>query len=610
MDSRPSPSRSARRPLRRLYACTALLIVLLLATNAAIILHLRESELLDQESQLTNLSLTLAEQAERSFQSVDLVLSSVADRIRADGVTNSASLADKMGGGEFHHLLQDKLSGIPQIEAVTLIGENGRLINFSRRWPLPDAMVDDREYFRILKADPNRQSYLSAPVKNRANGGWTIFLARRLSGSHGEFIGLVLGAINLRYFEEFYGAVLPGKGSTISIMRQDGVMLGRYPPVDSVGQVFATPDLALRGGISGTVRDLSPTDGLMRIKAAHIVASYPVLILATKTVDAALRNWASIARLLSFGTLGCAISIMVAGFALGRQWRAQTSMADAERARALAETELRRQEDLTASFEAMRIAKEAAERANRSKTEFLATMSHELRTPLNAILGFSDMMVCEVIGPLGSERYRSYAQDIHASGSHLLDIINDVLDLSKAVAGKLELSEGWFDARGTVDAACRLVRPRIAEANVHLAVALPQGELMLYADERKLKQMLLNLLSNAYKFTPSGGRVECAVTVDAAEITFAVTDTGVGIPAAELDRVLQPFVQVDSSMSREHEGTGLGLALVKAMAELHGGRLLLESEEGIGTTASIIFPARLRAATGRPATPAKAAASA
>ncbi|HEX3498015.1 MAG TPA: ATP-binding protein, partial [Stellaceae bacterium] len=584
MGSRSSPPLSAPRPLLRLYACTGLLIVLLLATNAAIIMHLRESELLDQEGELRNLSLTLAEQAERSFQSVDLVLSSVAERIRAEGVTDSASLTEKMGSAEFHRLLQDKLSGSPQIEAVTLIRDDGRLVNFSRRWPPPDTMVDDRQYFRVFKADSSLQSYLSAPVRNRANSGWTIFLVRRLNSVQGEFIGLVLGAINLRYFEDFYGAVLPGEGSTISIMRQDGVMLGRYPPVDTVGQIFATPDLALHGGVSGTVRDLSPTDGLMRIKAAHLVASYPVLVLATKTVDAALRNWVSIARLMSLGSLGCAISIAIAGFALGRQWQAQTSMADAERARALAETELRRQEDLTASFEAMRAAKEAAERANRSKTEFLATMSHELRTPLNAILGFSDMMMCEVIGPLGNDRYRGYAQDIHASGSHLLDIINDVLDLSKAVAGKLELSQDWFDARGTMEVACRLVRPRITEANLRLIVTLPPAELVIYADARKLKQMLLNLLSNAYKFTPSGGRIECKVTIDEAEIIFAVTDSGIGIPAVELDRVLQPFAQVDSSMSREHDGTGLGLALVKAMAELHGGRLLLESEEGIGTT--------------------------
>jgi signal transduction histidine kinase len=215
-------------------------------------------------------------------------------------------------------------------------------------------------------------------------------------------------------------------------------------------------------------------------------------------------------------------------------------MVAAERARAIVEAELCRQEDRTAAFDAMRSAKEAAERADRTKTEFLAAMSHELRTPLNAILGFSDMMICEVLGPLGSERYRSYAQDIHASGSHLLDIINDVLDLSKAVAGKLELNEGWFDARNAVNDACRVVRQRITEANLRLTVALPPGELMLYADELKLKQMLLNLLSNAYKFTSAGGNIECRVTVGAAKIVFAVRDTGIGIPAAQLVRAA-PF---------------------------------------------------------------------
>jgi signal transduction histidine kinase len=515
-----------------------------------------------------------------------------------------------MGGPDVNRLLQDKISGIPQIEAVSLISPEGRLINSSRDWPLPDAKVDDREYFQALKTDPSLRTYLSAPLQNRVTGSWTIFLARRINGTQGEFLGLVIGAIRLAYFEDFYGAVLPGKGGAISIMRRDGVMLGRYPTTGNVGQVFATPEQALRGGVSGTVRDLSPVDGLMRIKAAHLLASYPVLVLATKTVEAALSNWWGIGRLLSLGTLGCAISIAIAAFALGRQWTAQANMAAAERARAIVEAELSRQEDRTAAFDAMRSAKEAAERADRTKTEFLAAMSHELRTPLNAILGFSDMMICEVLGPLGSERYRSYAQDIHASGSHLLDIINDVLDLSKAVAGKLELNEGWFDARNAVNDACRVVRQRITEANLRLTVALPPGELMLYADELKLKQMLLNLLSNAYKFTSAGGNIECRVTVGAAKIVFAVRDTGIGIPAAQLDRVLQPFVQVDSSMSREHDGTGLGLSLVKIMAELHGGTLHLESEVGVGTTVSVIFPGQRLAPTGRPVVPAHETAAA
>jgi signal transduction histidine kinase len=242
------------------------------------------------------------------------------------------------------------------------------------------------------------------------------------------------------------------------------------------------------------------------------------------------------------------------------------------------------------AFEALETAKEAAEAADRTKSEFLATMNHELRTPLNAVLGFSELMVSEIFGPLGDHRYRDYAQDIHSSGSHLLSIVNEVLDLSKLAAGKLELVEGWINVREIVHSACRLIRPRIDRAELSLTVKMPPDDLLAYADKRLLKQMLLNLLSNACKFTPPGGGIECVVSTDDAGMTFAVVDTGVGIAAEHLDRVVRPFVQVDSSISRRHEGTGLGLALVAAMAELHGGRLRLDSKVGTGTTAVVVLP--------------------
>ena len=201
------------------------------------------------------------------------------------------------------------------------------------------------------------------------------------------------------------------------------------------------------------------------------------------------------------------------------------------------------------------------------------------------------MMVREVLGALGNEQYRAYVADIHASGTHLLQIINDILDLSKAEAGKLELHEDVFDLRDIMRSVGQLTAGRIHEAALSYQVTLPDDLPPLRGDERKTKQVLLNLVSNAVKFTPSGGQITVSGQFDPeVGLAVTVTDTGIGIPSHDLDRVLKPFEQVDSSFSRSHQGTGLGLPLVKAIMELHGGRLALSSELGVGTAVTVVFP--------------------
>ncbi|MFM2128545.1 MAG: hypothetical protein RL477_91 [Pseudomonadota bacterium] len=236
-------------------------------------------------------------------------------------------------------------------------------------------------------------------------------------------------------------------------------------------------------------------------------------------------------------------------------------------------------------------AKERAEVASRSKSEFLANMSHELRTPLNAIIGFSELLREEIKGPLGSPSYMEYVRDIYDSGVHLLNIINDLLDISKIEAGKVELREEGVDMARAFDSCVTLVSERARTGGITLHIGPTINPARLRADARMIKQILVNLASNAVKFTPRGGHVTLAARIEAdRSITISVTDTGIGIAAKDIERALMPFAQIENALDRRYEGTGLGLPLTKSLVELHGGTLEIESEPGVGTTVTVRMP--------------------
>jgi signal transduction histidine kinase len=239
-----------------------------------------------------------------------------------------------------------------------------------------------------------------------------------------------------------------------------------------------------------------------------------------------------------------------------------------------------------------------AEEANRSKSAFLANMSHELRTPLNAVLGFSEVILAETFGKIGSERYTEYLKDIRASARHLLALINDLLDLSRIEAGAVKLNDAWIELSEALEESAGMFREACDRKGLTLRLQEPATAMAILADERALRQILINLLSNAVRHTPAGGEVVLGA-YQAAEgrLDLFVADTGIGIPEADLERVLQPFEQVARDQGRPQEGTGLGLSIVKQLVDLHGGELRLESAVGKGTRVTFILPAeRVRAA--------------
>ena len=326
--------------------------------------------------------------------------------------------------------------------------------------------------------------------------------------------------------------------------------------------------------------------------------------------DSIARSLASSAKELSSYTLimvvvVIAIAIWMASFLTGRVTSMITGIQAFKRGDLSARLEVKSKDELgqlSAAFNHMAdrlkqvieeydAARHRAEQSDRAKSEFLANMSHELRTPLNAILGFSDVMRRETIGALGNSAYREYADDIHHSGKHLLDIINDILDLSRIAAGKGELNEEWMSLAETLRATLRMMRERAEEENLILTSEIDQNLPAMMGDPRRVKQVLINLLSNAIKFTPENGAVTVKATTDEnGGLVVSVIDTGIGLSSSAIPTALKPFGQVDASLGRKFEGTGLGLPLSKAFMEMHGGKLWVESAPGQGTTIRLTFP--------------------
>ena len=575
--------------LRRTVVIGTMVIALAVIVSAAVVLTtLRNQTISNSDRQLTTVARITAERTSQTFSATDVLLRSIASLAMKPAPGEPDTVRERAATRTFHDGLERLQKLLPQIEIAFVVDDNGDVLASSKEFPAPHINVADAPFFQTLKTEPDRELYISAPILARLSGQWTLYLAHPLQDAQGNFAGAVLAGISVGYFEGYFSTIDVGASSIVGMMNQHGVLIARWPKSDDqIGQRFTSwnPDRSPAVGASLIVKYGSKQ--ARRVAVVRLQAQdTPLYLTVSRSVDASLQSWRNVAVWI---VLFSATSLAVLG---ALSWFIVRALKDEERWN---RTLLEREDRLSRQALELAKARDLAETANRARGEFLANMSHELRTPLNAILGFSEILQRELFGALGDARYREFAADIHESGKHLLEIIGNILDLAKVDAGKLDLYEDDVDIVEVIQACGRLMSETAEAAGVSFKVELPREPFLIQGDGTRLRQILLNLLSNAIKFTPAGQSVLLTGEAQGDGFLMRVIDTGIGMTEDEAAQAMQPFRQIDNSLSRRYQGTGLGLPLAASLVALHEGSLEIDSAPGRGTTVAVWLPRRRHA---------------
>lgn len=557
------------------FARIALFLCAVIVGSAVLILvGLRDKELADARRELMTLDAVLAEETARAMQSVDLVLKSVVEPLDAHLIDSGETFGRLLSGRDTHENLKAKIAGVPQLDAVTVIGADGRLINFSRSFPVPTIDLSDRDYFIHLHDTPITQSFVTEPVQNRASGTWTTYLARRVTGVEGRFLGLVLGAIDLRYFDGFYRSLGLAGQSAISLWRSDGTLLAREPPVPGVGNRFKiesfTPELQYGPAGFHEVRDAM--DGLSRLVATRAVPGYPLVVNVTRTHGEVLQDWRTAAFLGAGATLVCVAALLLFLWALARQ--AQT---DRARMEAVAERE---------NAVAARESAEAQLRQSQ-KMEALGHLTggiaHDFGNLLNVVLVNLDWIERKLDT---DNTLLSRVRDAISGAERAAATTQKLLDFAR----KQPSLPVPVDVNALITDFTALLRTTLG-GQVRLDLALSPGLPPLDVDPNELENAILNLAVNARDAMPKGGRLTIASRAvdseaEGSRLAIEVSDTGTGMSDEVAARVFEPFFTTKPPGS----GTGLGLTQVLGFVRNFGGTVSVQSAPGAGSTIRMAFP--------------------
>ena len=535
----------------------------------------------------SNLSAAFCEEVHHTLTTIGAAMDLTAREIRADPK-----------GFRLDHWAETLPALARPTMFVALLGPDGKLLASTNRNATPGTDFSDREYFTVHLTNRETGLHVGVPLLGRLSGRVMLPITKRVNDASGKMLGVLMFALAPEDLTNLHRIIDIGPRGSIVLVGLDGKLRARFGgPADSPIVAGAPWPLTLDPATLNGVLRSDAVDGVARSYSLRRLPDFPLIVAAGLSLDDETLE----ARTHAFVAIGigAAASVLLAilNLLLVREIR-RRSQRELELSRehvaliaARAEL-LTEQGKLAAANRELLVSSTRADTANVAKSQFLAQMSHELRTPLHAVIGFSELIAHHVAPLPNAGEVGGYANDIMKSGRHLLELINSILDLSKVEAGSASVAGHDVCLAEVIEDSATTIREQAAEAGVTVDANLPNVLPRVHGDTTKLRQIFINLMSNAVKFTPRGGAVTVSARRDlAGAFAVMVADTGIGMTEAEIAIALEPFGQVENTLARSYEGTGLGLPLARQMTELHGGRLTVRSVKGVGTTVEVWLPA-------------------